>query len=109
MIDVAPTIYEAAGIPAPRIVNGIEQRPMEGVSMIYSVDNASAADTRKTQYFEMIGNRAIYSDGWFAATIHKAPWEAQPRKPLTEDVWELYNINEDFSLANNIAAKNSDN
>jgi len=106
VVDVAPTIYTAAGLPAPRKVNGIEQRPIEGVSMNYSFDNANAEGTRKTQYFEMIGNRAIYHDGWFAATIHKAPWEAQPRRPLAEDIWELYNIEEDFSLANNLADKN---
>jgi len=106
VIDIAPTIYEAVGVPAPKIVNGIAQRPIEGVSMNYSFDNATAADTRKTQYFEMIGNRAIYHDGWFAGTIHKAPWEGQPRRPLTEDVWELYNVSEDFSQANNLAEKN---
>ena len=105
VVDVAPTIYEASAIPAPRIVNGIEQRPMEGVSMLYSFDDAKAAETRKTQYFEIAGNRAIYYDGWFAGTVHKAPWEAAPRHPLTEDVWELYNVNEDFSQANNLAAK----
>ena len=105
VVDVAPTIYEAATIPAPRMVNGIEQRPMEGVSMLYSFDDAKAPDTRKTQYFEMAGNRAVYHDGWFAGTIHKAPWEAAPRRPLTEDIWELYNVNEDFSQANNLAAK----
>jgi arylsulfatase A-like enzyme len=103
VIDVAPTIYESVGVPAPKIVNGIEQRPMEGVSMVYSFDNASAPDARKTQYFEMIGNRAIYHEGWYAGTIHKAPWEAQPRRPLTEDIWELYNVNEDFSQAHNLA------
>ncbi len=106
VIDIAPTIYEAAGVPAPKMVNGIEQRPIEGLSMVYSFDNAKAADVRKTQYFEMIGNRAIYHDGWFAGTIHKAPWEAAPRKPLKEDIWELYNVNEDFSQANNLAEKN---
>ena len=106
VIDVAPTVYEAAAIPAPKTVNGIEQRPIEGVSMVYSFDNATAPDTRKTQYFEMIGNRAIYNEGWLAATIHKAPWEAQPRRPLAEDIWELYNVDEDFSLANNLAEKN---
>jgi arylsulfatase len=105
VIDVAPTIYEASNIPAPKMVNGIEQRPLEGVSMLYSFDNAKAPDTRTTQYFEIAGNRAIYHDGWFAGTIHKAPWEANPRHPLTEDVWELYNINEDYSQANNLAAK----
>lgn len=106
VIDVAPTIYEAATLPAPKTVNGIAQRPIEGVSMLYSFDNASAADARKTQYFEMIGNRAIYHEGWFAGTIHKAPWEGQPRRPLAEDVWELYNVNEDFSQANNLAEQN---
>jgi arylsulfatase A-like enzyme len=107
VIDVAPTIYESAGLPAPKVVNGIQQRPIEGVSMRYSFDNAGAADVRKTQYFEMIGNRGIYSDGWMAATIHKAPWEAQPRRPLTEDIWELYNVAEDFSMSNNIAESNA--
>ncbi len=106
VIDVAPTIYEAVGVPAPRMVNGIEQRPIEGVSMVYSFDNAAAPDMRKTQYFEMTGNRAIYDDGWFAATIHRAPWETQPRRALSDDIWELYNINEDFSLASNLADKN---
>jgi len=107
VVDIAPTIYEAAGIPAPRMVNGIEQRPIEGVSMLYSFNNAKAADTRKTQYFEMAGNRGIYHDGWFAGTIHKAPWEAKPRHPLGEDIWELYNVNEDFSMSTNLAAQNA--
>jgi arylsulfatase len=106
VIDVAPTVYEAVEVPAPKMVYGIEQRPIEGVSMVYSFDNAAAPDARKTQYFEMIGNRAIYHDGWFAGTIHKAPWELAPRRPLAEDVWELYNINEDFSQAHDLAAEN---
>jgi arylsulfatase A-like enzyme len=106
VIDVAPTIFESVGVPAPHMVNGVEQRPMEGVSMRYSFDQADAPDARTTQYFEMIGNRAIYDNGWFAGTIHKAPWEAKPRHALAEDVWELYNVNEDFSLANDLADKN---
>ncbi len=106
VVDIAPTIYQAVGVPAPRMVNGVQQRPIEGVPMNYSFDNASAPDTRKTQYFEMIGNRAIYHDGWFAGTVHKAPWEAAPRRPLLEDVWELYNVNEDFSQAKDLAASN---
>ena len=106
VIDVAPTVYEATHIPAPKMVNGIEQRPIEGVSMLYSFDNGTATDARKTQYFEMIGNRAIYHDGWYAGTIHKAPWEPAPRRPLNEDIWELYNINEDFSQAHNLAEQN---
>ncbi|MBL7903133.1 MAG: arylsulfatase [Bacteroidia bacterium] len=105
VIDVAPTIYEAVGVPVPKMVYGVQQRPMEGVSMLYSFDNANAPEVRKTQYFEMIGNRGIYHEGWFAGTIHKAPWEAKPRKPLAEDVWELYNVNEDFSQSNNLAAQ----
>jgi arylsulfatase len=106
VIDIAPTIYESVGVPAPKIVNGIEQKPIEGVSMAYSFEDASAKDLRTTQYFEMIGNRGIYHNGWFAGTIHKAPWEAAPRRPLAEDIWELYNVNEDFSQANNLADQN---
>ncbi len=74
VIDVAPTALEAAGIPEPKMVNGIEQYPMDGVSMLYSTDDAKAADRRKTQYFEMFGNRAIYHEGWIAATRHSIPW-----------------------------------
>jgi arylsulfatase len=106
VIDIAPTIYEAAGVPPPGFVNGIAQRPIEGVSMNYSFDNATAADTHKTQYFEIVGNRAIYSNGWYAGTIHKAPWEGKPRRDLAEDIWELYNVNEDFSQAKDLAAAN---
>jgi arylsulfatase len=106
VIDVAPTIYEACNLPAPRMVYGIEQRPIEGVSMVYSFDNGAAPDARNTQYFEMLGNRAIYHDGWFAGTLHRAPWETQPRRLLLEDIWELYNVNEDFSQAHNLAEEN---
>jgi arylsulfatase A-like enzyme len=106
VIDVAPTILEAAGLPEPTMVNGVKQRPMDGVSMVYSFDNARAKDTHVTQYFEMFGNRAIYHEGWFARTIHKAPWEQKPRRPLAEDIWELYDTRADFSLVNDLAAKN---
>jgi arylsulfatase len=106
LIDIAPTVYQAVGVPAPKMVNGIEQRPIEGVSMNYSFEDAKAADARKTQYFEIFGNRGIYHDGWFAGTLHRAPWERIPRRALTEDIWELYNVNEDFSQANNLADKN---
>lgn len=105
VIDVAPTILEAAGLPEPRQVNGIEQYPMDGVSMIYSFDNAKAKEKHTTQYFEMFGNRAIYHDGWFARTIHKAPWEKHPRRGLTEDIWELYDMSNDFSLVNDLSKK----
>jgi arylsulfatase len=103
VIDVAPTILEAARLPEPKQVNGVIQRPMDGVSMIYSFDHASAKDRHTVQYFEMFGNRAIYQDGWFARTIHKAPWEAKPRRGLTEDIWELYDTSTDFSLVNDLS------
>ena len=106
VIDVAPTVLEAAGLPEPKVVNGTSQAPIEGVSMVYSFDDAKADTRHKVQYFEMIGNRAIYADGWFAATIHKAPWEAKPRATLLEDKWELYDTRSDFSLANDLAAQN---
>jgi arylsulfatase A-like enzyme len=105
VIDIAPTIYECVGVPAPKSVNGIDQKPLEGVSMKKTFNDAKALETHNTQYFEITGNRGIYHDGWFAGTVHKAPWEMQPRRPLAEDDWELYNINEDFSQSNNLAAK----
>ncbi len=105
VIDVVPTILEAAGLPEPKIVNGVPQIPIQGVSMLYSFDDAQAADQHTTQYFEMFANRAIYQDGWFARTIHKAPWESKPRRPLTEDIWELYDTRTDFSLVHDLAAK----
>lgn len=104
--DIAPTVLEAAGIPEPKTVNGVKQSPMEGVSMVYTFDDAKAKGRHTTQYFEILGNRAIYHDGWVAATIHKAPWEAAPRRGLAEDVWELYNVDEDFSETNDLAASN---
>jgi arylsulfatase A-like enzyme len=105
VIDVAPTILEAASLPEPKVVNGTVQTPIEGVSMAYTFDDAKARDRHLTQYFEIFGNRAIYHDGWLAGTVHKAPWEAKPRHPLLEDVWELYDVRADFSLANDLAAK----
>jgi arylsulfatase len=87
-------------------VNGVEQRPMDGVSMLYSVDDAKAADRRTTQYFEMFGNRAIYHDGWVAATRHSIPWLNVPLPPVKDDVWELYNVALDFSQADDLAEKN---
>ncbi len=106
VIDVAPTVLEAAGLPEPKSVNGTVQTPIEGVSMVYTFDDAKAESRHKVQYFEMIGNRAIYADGWFAGTIHKAPWEAKPRATLLEDKWELYDTRSDFSLAADLAAQN---
>ena len=103
VVDVAPTILEAAGLPEPVVVNSIKQVPMAGTSMLYSFNDASAADQHKQQYFEMFGNRAMYKDGWLARTIHRAPWEMQARRPLSEDIWELYNTDEDFSLNNDLS------
>jgi arylsulfatase len=104
VIDVAPTILEAAGLPEPRSVNGVVQKPIEGVSMAYTFADAGAPDRHRVQYFEMIGNRGIYADGWLAGTVHKLPWDARPRASLQEDRWELYDTRSDFSLANDLSA-----
>jgi arylsulfatase len=106
VIDIAPTVLEATGIPEPKEVNGITQHPMEGTSLLYTFDDSAAAGRHTTQYFEMFGNRAVYHDGWFAGTIHSEPWAFQPRHPLAEDVWELYHVTQDFSLAHDLAAQN---
>lgn len=105
VIDVAPTVYELTGVPAPRVVNGIEQDPIEGTSFAYALDDARAPERHRLQYFEMFGNRALYQDGWLARTIHRPAWDAKPRHPLHEDVWELFDERSDFSLANDLAAK----
>ena len=106
VVDVAPTILEAAKLPEPKTVNGVEQTPMDGVSMLYTVDDAKAAERHTTQYFEMFGNRAIYHDGWVAATRHSIPWVLATLPPVKDDVWELYNVAEDFSEANDLAKQN---
>ncbi len=108
VIDIAPTILEAAGLPEPKVVNGIAQTPIEGVSMLYSFNDARAKDRHLTQYFEIFGNRAIYHDGWLAGTVHKAPWEAKPRAAFEDDTWELYDTRGDFSLANDLAKQSPD-
>jgi len=105
VIDIAPTILEAAGLPEPTSVNGTPQTPIEGTSLLYTFNDADAEEQHTTQYFEMFGNRAIYHDGWFARTIHRAPWQAINMPPLETDVWDLYNVREDFSLADNLADK----
>jgi arylsulfatase A-like enzyme len=107
VIDIAPTILEAASLPEPKIVNGTPQTPIEGVSLLYSFNDAKAKERHTTQYFEMFGNRAIYHDGWLARTLHRAPWQTLKQKPLKDDVWDLYNVREDFSLTNNLADKHS--
>ncbi|WP_148862789.1 arylsulfatase [Marinobacter fonticola] len=108
VIDIAPTVLEAATLPEPKVVNGTPQVPIEGTSLLYTFNDADAPERHTTQYFEMFGNRAIYRDGWFARTIHRAPWETAKLSPLAEDQWDLYNLREDFSLANNLAKAESD-
>jgi arylsulfatase A-like enzyme len=107
VIDVAPTILEAIGLPEPKVVDGTPQIPMEGTSLVYTFEDAKAKERHTTQYFEIAGNRAIYHDGWYARTIHRAPWEAKPRRTLEDNTaWQLYDTRSDFSLANDLAAKN---
>jgi arylsulfatase len=108
VIDVVPTILEATQLPEPSAVNGTSQIPIAGNSMLYTFADPKADSTRKTQYFEMFGNRAIYSDGWLAGTVHRAAWETKPRRALEEDIWELYDTRSDFSLVNNLASTNPD-
>jgi arylsulfatase len=107
VIDVVPTILEAVGVPEPKVVDGIPQRPIEGVSMVYSFDDATAADRHIIQYFEMFGNRALYYDGWMARTIHSPPW-ADPTNRLVDDTWELYHVAEDFSMATDVSSRHPD-
>ena len=110
VIDVVPTILEASGIKQPQYVNGIAQKPLDGVSMLYSFNDANAASTRTTQYFEMLGNQAIYHDGWVAAARIGVPWTTAGKDPalLKNPKWELYHVAEDFSEANDLAASNPD-
>ena len=107
VIDVAPTVLEAAGLPEPTFVNGVQQKPIEGVSMTYSFDDAGAAERHTTQYFEMFGNRGIYHQGWTAVTRHRIPWvlvgDAKPA--FDDDVWELYDTTTDWTQAKDLAAE----
>jgi arylsulfatase A-like enzyme len=109
IIDIVPTILDATGVKAPEIVDGIKQKPIEGISMMYTFDkaNANAPSKRKTQYFEMIANRGIYNDGWYANTTPPhGPWVLNAPLPEPKDYkWELYNLAEDYSQANDLAAK----
>jgi arylsulfatase len=109
VIDIMPTVLEAVGLPAPFSVYGIQQDPVEGTSMVYAFDDAKAPSQHTTQYFEMFANRAIYNNGWVAATTPIAPpWAAvvKPVDPIDGYKWELYNVAEDFSQANDLAASN---
>ena len=106
VIDVAPTVLEAAGIPAPTIVNSIQQAPHEGFSMAYSFDDAGAEERHAIQYFEMAGNRGIYHQGWTAMTRHGLiPWTDADAPPFDDDVWELYRP-DDWTQSRNVAAEN---
>ncbi len=107
VIDVAPTILECAGLPAPLQVHGVTQQPIEGVSMTYTFDDARAPDQHITQYFEMFGNRGIYHQGWSAVCIHRNPFMKDP-VTWDDDVWELYDGSIDWSQANDLAATNPD-
>ncbi|MEJ8845827.1 arylsulfatase [Variovorax rhizosphaerae] len=105
-IDIAPTILEAAGIPEPKWVNGVEQIPIAGTPMAYSFDDAKAKDRHTVQYNECTGNRSIYKDGWMACVMHRAPWESRPRvDSYDKDTWELYYLPDDFGQANDLAKK----
>ncbi len=103
VIDVAPTVLEAAGLPEPVSVNGVQQDPIEGVSMLYSLNDANAAERHETQYFEMFGNRGIYHKGWTAVTKHVTPWIMAQKVALDDDIWELYDTTKDWSQANDLA------
>jgi hypothetical protein len=103
VIDVAPTVLDAAGIPEPVAVDGIQQDPIEGVSMRYAFDDPKAPERHETQYFEMFGNRGIYHKGWTAVTKHVTPWIVEPKVAFDDDVWELYDTTTDWSQAKNLA------
>jgi len=106
VIDIVPTILEAAGLPEPYMVNGVAQKPLEGVSMVYTFDDPDAEDRHTTQYFEMFGNRGIYQDGWTAVTRHSLPWVTAELPDLTEDEWELYDTTKDWSQAHDLSKEN---
>lgn len=101
--DVAATVLEAAKIPHSKSINGVKQKPLDGVSMLYAAKDKNAKDRHATQYFEMFGNRAIYHEGWLARVVHQIPWHGKPLCTLQEDVWELFKIEEDFSLSQDLA------
>ncbi|MCC6495133.1 MAG: arylsulfatase, partial [Propionibacteriaceae bacterium] len=103
VIDVAPTFLEVAGLPQPVFVHGVQQQPIEGVSMAYSFNDAAAPDRHETQYFEIIGNRGIYHRGWTAVAKHGNPPAPGVQQDFDDDVWELYDTNTDWSQAHNLA------
>jgi len=107
VVDIAPTIYEAAGIKMPDYVNGVQQIPLAGVSMLYTFTEPAAEERHRVQYFEIMGNRGIYKDGWIAVARHGLPWVLIGKKgDFENDTWELYNLDRDFSEAEDLAATN---
>ena len=108
VIDIAPTILAAAGIPEPTIFNSVQQSPIEGTSMLYSFEDAKAPERRELQYFEMFCNRGIYYKGWSAVTRHSTPWVIEKLSAFDDDVWELYDGSKDWSQARNLAKEMPD-
>lgn len=107
VIDIAPTIYEVTGITPPAVLNGVTQDPLDGPSLVYTFDNPAAPEQHHTQYFEMYGSRALYHDGWCAASLANVPWEpSKDTLDIDKLPWELYNVDQDFSQAVNLADRN---
>ena len=108
--DIAPTLLDVIGLEVPNEIDGVKQRPMDGVSMRYSFNDADAPNAKKVQYYEMFGNRSVWADGWKAVTLHanRMPWDLNMTSPFDDDVWELYHVAEDFSGANDLAAEHPD-
>jgi len=104
LVDIAPTLFEVAGVPAPAMVDGVAQTPLDGVSMAYTFDHANAESRRTTQYFEIMGRRGIYHDGWLASTYHNdVLWRPSTLPPFDQDRWELYDLERDFTQADDLA------
>jgi hypothetical protein len=107
VIDITPTILEAAGVKAPKVIGGVKQTPIEGTSLVYTFNDAKAATHHQTQYFEMIGNRGVYDNGWVACTTpRRLPWQAAADSSPDDFKWELYHVADDFSEANNLVEQN---
>ena len=106
VIDIAPTILEAAGLPHPTVVNSVQQAPIEGFSMLYAFNDAKAEERHQTQYFEMFCNRGIYHKGWTAVTRHGVPWLGAYKRAFDDDVWELYDTNTDWTQSKDLAKEN---
>ena len=110
IIDVAPTVLDAAGLAEPKFVHGVQQTPIQGVSMRYAFDDAAADERHETQYFEMFGNRGIYHKGWTAVTRHKTPWllVGEQAPAFDDDIWELYDTSVDWTQFEDVSAQHPD-